>query len=216
MTFASTMKAEEAAKKKAEVVEQRRRLAEAAITRSQRGTSPSRTSASPARPVVKLKRMVKGKGKEQAWAEAIGGDPDDSRDGNDEEQAPCKRCRSKKISCQKQAGKRSSIILSKQRDGPPGEHMAVMESQMAQGLANLRALREAHSRSQQHLLAMASPAALGPSRMVSERLRDLKRRRMVEHSDEEEEEKEEEEEDEASAPKKVKTVASEKGKEQEV
>ncbi|KAJ3804472.1 hypothetical protein F5876DRAFT_70605 [Lentinula aff. lateritia] len=106
-----------------------------------------------------------------------------------------------------------------------------MESQMAQGLADLRALREAHSRSQQYLcqllrrLAMAGPAVPGPSRMVSEKPRDLKRRRIVEESEEEVEEKEEvekegeeaeeEEENEVPVPKKAKTATSEKGKEKE-
>ncbi|KAJ3925487.1 MAG: hypothetical protein NXY57DRAFT_979481 [Lentinula lateritia] len=69
----------------------------------------------------------------------------------------------------------------------------------------------------------AGVVTLGPSRIVSEKPRNLKRRRIVKHSDEEEEEKEgegaeveEEEEDEALALKKVKTATSEKGKEKEV
>ncbi|KAJ3858057.1 hypothetical protein EV359DRAFT_88373 [Lentinula novae-zelandiae] len=125
--------------------------------------------------------------------------------------------------------------------------MAVMESQMAQLLADNRALREATSRSHQYLRqllrcqdedharliaidtrnAMIGPVTPGPSRSVSNRPRNLKRRRVIENSEEEEEgEKEEEkdgegeeeveEEEEAAAPKKAKTAASEKGKEKEV
>ncbi|KAJ3897361.1 hypothetical protein F5879DRAFT_927900 [Lentinula edodes] len=67
------------------VVERRRLLANAATTRSQRGTSPSEISASPRRPVVEIRRMMKGKGK--AKAQPIGGDPNDS---NEEERTPCK------------------------------------------------------------------------------------------------------------------------------
>ncbi|KAJ3846671.1 hypothetical protein EV368DRAFT_88685 [Lentinula lateritia] len=118
-----------------------------------------------------------------------------------------------------------------------------MESQMAQGLANLQALWEAHSQSQQYLhqllrrqdedharliaietrLAMAGPATPGPLRVASERLKNLKQRRIVEESEEEMEEKEEVEvaqeegeaeeegegEEEAPAPKRAR---SEKGK----
>ncbi|KAJ3846110.1 hypothetical protein EV368DRAFT_89548 [Lentinula lateritia] len=120
--------------------------------------------------------------------------------------------------------------------------MAVMESQMAQGLADLRALRETHSRSQQYLrqllrrqdedharliaietrLAMIGPAAPATLRAVSERPRNLKRRRIVEESEEEVQEQEEEEvgkgdeEEEKQegepAPKKARL---EKGKERE-
>ncbi|KAJ3924450.1 MAG: hypothetical protein NXY57DRAFT_969849 [Lentinula lateritia] len=107
------------------------------------------------------------KGKGKAKAQPIGGDPDDGGDrddDNDEEddRAPCERCRSKKISCQMQAGKRSSIICKpchdakvkcsysghlstvKQEGGgnPSGERLAVLESQVAQLLANNRQLRD--------------------------------------------------------------------------
>ncbi|KAJ3858228.1 hypothetical protein EV359DRAFT_88057 [Lentinula novae-zelandiae] len=212
---------------KEEVVERRRLLAEAATTRSQRGTSPSERSASPRRPVVEVRRVMKGKGKGKAKALPVGGDPDDGddRDDNDdndeEDRAPCERCRNKKLPCQMQAGKRSSIICkpchdakvkclysghlttSKQREGRSGERIAVMESQMAQGLADLRALQEANSKSQQYLrqllrrqeddharlisietrmaetrMAMMGmgkePAAAGPSRRTTEQRRPLK------------------------------------------
>ncbi|KAJ3898042.1 hypothetical protein F5879DRAFT_927366 [Lentinula edodes] len=150
-----------------EVVEQRRLFADAVTTRSQRGTSPTEMSASPRRPVMEIRRMVKSKGKGKAWATPVGGDPDDG-DGDDnnndkEDQcAPCKQCRSKKIPCQMQAGKRSSIICKpchntkvqclysgrpstlKQEEGanPTGERLAVLESQVAQLLADNWYLRE--------------------------------------------------------------------------
>ncbi|KAJ3858217.1 hypothetical protein EV359DRAFT_88071 [Lentinula novae-zelandiae] len=125
-----------------------------------------------------------------------------------------------------------------------------MESQMAQILADNRVLREAASRSHQYLrqllrrqdedharlIAIEARSVMpdsvmpGPLRSVSERPRNLKRRRVIENSEEEEEEEKgeekivegekdgegEEEEGEAPAPKKAKTVASEKGKEKEV
>ncbi|KAJ3858584.1 hypothetical protein EV359DRAFT_87508 [Lentinula novae-zelandiae] len=86
---------------------------------------------------------------------------------------------------------------------------------MAQGLANLRALREAHSQSQQYLHQLLrrqeddharliaietrmaimgvgeGPATAGLSRRVAERPRLLKQRRIVEESEEEEEKEEE-------------------------
>ncbi|KAJ3861313.1 hypothetical protein EV359DRAFT_84460 [Lentinula novae-zelandiae] len=146
-----------------EVEERRRLLAEAATARSQWGTLPSEMSVSPRRPVVAIRRE-KGKGREKVQVQPVGGDPDDDNDDKE----PCERCKAKKIPCLQQAGKRSSVICkpchgSKVKclylgrpsmgrwDGGSGERMAVMESQMAQGLANLRALREAQLRSQQYL-----------------------------------------------------------------
>ncbi|KAJ3897729.1 hypothetical protein F5879DRAFT_995617 [Lentinula edodes] len=219
-----------------EVAERRRLLAEAATARSQRGTSPSEMSASPRRPVVEVRRVVKGKGK--AKAQPMGGDPDDGDDGDDddddeEDRAPCERCKTKKLPCQMQAGKRSSIICkpchdakvrcsysgrpttSKQREGGSGERITVLESQMAQSLADSQALREADSKTHQYLrqllrrqeddharlIAMETrmammgmgggPATAGPSRGTTERRRPLKRRRITKESDEEEEEEKE-------------------------
>ncbi|KAJ3897030.1 hypothetical protein F5879DRAFT_996748 [Lentinula edodes] len=231
--------AEESRKKKVaaarELEERRRLMAEAATARSQRGTSPSEMSASPRRPVVELRRAAKSKGKGKAPAQPVGGDPDDGDDGDDDDddeddRAPCERCKSKKLPCQMQAGKRSSIICkpchdakvrcsysgrpttSKQREGGSGERIAVMESQMAQSLADLRALREADSKTHQYLrqllrrqeddharlIAMETRMAMmgmgegtataGPSRRNNTgRRRPLKRRRIVEESEEEEE-----------------------------
>ncbi|KAJ3897834.1 hypothetical protein F5879DRAFT_995491 [Lentinula edodes] len=193
-----------AQQQEAEVTEWHRLLARAATARSQWGTLPSEMSVSPRRPVVEIR---KGKGKARMPAQPVGGDPDD---GNEEDRAPCEQCKNKKLPCQMQAGKRSSIILSKQREGGSGERIAVMESQMAQEPADLRALQEAHSRSQQYLhqllrrqeddharlISMDTRMAMmgmgeGPSRRTTERRRLLKWRRIVEESEEGEEEEEE-------------------------
>ncbi|KAJ3884088.1 hypothetical protein GG344DRAFT_84594 [Lentinula edodes] len=219
-----------------EVAERRRLLADAASARSQRGTSPSEMSASPCRPVVEIRRE-KGKGRAKVPAPSVGGDPDDGDDGDDddddeEEREPCERCKVKKIPCLQQAGKRSSVICKPchdskvrcsfsgrpstvKREGGSGERLAVMESQMAQSLADLRALRETNSESHQYLrqllrrqeddharlIAMETrmammgmgegPATAGPSSRRTERRRPLKRRRIAEESAEEEEEEEE-------------------------
>ncbi|KAJ3870780.1 hypothetical protein F5051DRAFT_447132 [Lentinula edodes] len=202
------------------VVERRRKLAAAATARSQGGTSTGETSVSPRRPVVEIPRM-KSKGK--AKAQPIGEDPDDGDDGdeddNDEEdREPCERCKAKKIPCLKQAGKRSSVICKPchnskvrcsysgrpytiKREGgasPSGERLAVLESQMAQVLADNWALREANSKSHQYLRQLLrrqeddharlisldtrvtmmgmgeGPATAGPSRRTTERRRPLK------------------------------------------
>ncbi|KAJ3858230.1 hypothetical protein EV359DRAFT_88055 [Lentinula novae-zelandiae] len=219
------------------VVERRRKLAGAAAARSQGGTSTGEASVSPRRPIVEIP-TVKGKGKARALP--VGEDPDDGDDGNDddedeEDREPCERCKVKKIPCQKQAGKRSSVICKPCHDSkvrcsysgrpytikkeggasPSGERLAVLESQMAQVLANNRALRESASRSHQYLRQLlrrqdedhsrliaidirlgstgAILAAPGPSRVVIERPRSLKRRGIVENSNEEEEEEKGEE-----------------------
>ncbi|KAJ3870839.1 hypothetical protein F5051DRAFT_447054 [Lentinula edodes] len=138
-----------------EVTERRRLLAAAATARSQRGTSPSEVSDSPRRPVVEISKKSKGKGK--AKAQPVDEDPDDG-----DEKKPCERCRTKKISCQMQAGKRSSIICKPCHDAkvrclysgrpstvkqegssnPTGERLAVLESQVAQLLADNRQLQD--------------------------------------------------------------------------
>ncbi|KAJ3858187.1 hypothetical protein EV359DRAFT_88118 [Lentinula novae-zelandiae] len=103
----------------------------------------------------------------KAKAQPIGGDPDDGGDGDEDDddeddRAPCERCRSKKISCQMQAGKRSSVICKPCHDakvkcsysGRPStvkregggnlssERLAVLKSQVAQLLADNRQLRD--------------------------------------------------------------------------
>ncbi|KAJ3898598.1 hypothetical protein F5879DRAFT_994636 [Lentinula edodes] len=120
---------------------------------------------------------------------------------------------------------------------PSGEQLAMLKSQMVQILADNWALRE-QDKNHSQLIAIetrlasmgARVATPGPLRIVSEKLRNLKRRRIVEHSIKEEEEKEEEEvekegkgaeveekeEGKAPALKKAKMAASEKGKEKEV
>ncbi|KAJ3897232.1 hypothetical protein F5879DRAFT_996354 [Lentinula edodes] len=103
----------------------------------------------------------KDKGKGKAKAQPVDEDPDDG-DDDDDEKEPYERCRTKKISCQMQAGKRSSIICKSchdakvrcsysgrpstvKREGgsnPTGERLAVLESQVAQLLADNRQLRD--------------------------------------------------------------------------
>ncbi|KAJ3885207.1 hypothetical protein GG344DRAFT_82984 [Lentinula edodes] len=153
--------AEEAQRKEAvarELEERHRVMAEAAVARNWRGSSPGGSSVSLRWPVVEIR---KGKGKGKAKAQPVGRDPDDGGEGDDEdEQAPCERCRNKKIPCQMQAGKRSSIICKPchdakvrcsysgqpstvKREGggqPIGERLAILESQMAQLLADNRQL----------------------------------------------------------------------------
>ncbi|GAW08808.1 hypothetical protein LENED_010898 [Lentinula edodes] len=213
-----------------EAAEKRRKIAAAAAARNRRGPSPGEASTSARRVEVEIPRVVK-KGKAPQRNEVSGRDPDDGDDGenddeDDEERAPCERCFTKKIPCLEQVGKRSTVICKachdakvkcsysgrpvqvKREGGPGGERMAVMESQLAQLMADNRALREATSRSHQYLRqllrrqdedharliaidtrdAMRGAAVPGPSRSVSERPRNLKRRRIVENSEEEEEE----------------------------
>ncbi|KAJ3884167.1 hypothetical protein GG344DRAFT_84465 [Lentinula edodes] len=159
-------RARQARQQEEEVAERRRLLAAAATARSQRGTSPSEVSVSSRRPVVEIQRK-KSKGKGKARAEPVGGDPDDGDDGDDDDddddnKEPCERCRVRKISCQMQAGKRSSVICKPCHDAkvrcsysgrpstvkkeggsnPTGERLAVLESQVAQLLADNRQLRD--------------------------------------------------------------------------
>ncbi|KAJ3910878.1 hypothetical protein F5877DRAFT_86839 [Lentinula edodes] len=142
-------------KRKAQEAQERAKWA-----RQQEEEVVDEVSASPRRPVVEVRR-TKSKGKGKARAEPVGGDPDDGDEGDDDDnKEPCKRCRVKKISCQMQAGKRSSIICKpchnakvrcsysgrpstvKQEGGsnPTGERLAVLESQVAQLLADNRQL----------------------------------------------------------------------------
>ncbi|KAJ4495334.1 hypothetical protein C8R41DRAFT_919051 [Lentinula lateritia] len=266
----AAQKAKEAARKKKEseareLEERRRRLAGAATACSRRGSSPGESSVSPRRPVVEI---TKRKGK--AKAQPVDEDPDDGGDGGDddddeEERAPCERCRSKKISCQMQAGKRSSIICKpchdakvkcsysgqpstvKQEGGghPTNERLAVLESQVAQLLADNRQLRDGQVKANTYhrhmnrkldwLVTDASRRRRTPPELPEAGPSGLskKRRRLVDSDEEEEqglveekvggedgegEEEVEEEEKEGEAPalKKAKTAASEKGKEKEV
>ncbi|KAJ3803716.1 hypothetical protein F5876DRAFT_84615 [Lentinula aff. lateritia] len=216
---------------------------------------------------VEIPRLIK-KGSSKQGAEA--GDPDDGDDGSDgedveddeDEKAPCERCQLKKLPCLPQEGKRYTVICKPchdskvrcsysgrpvvtRREGGSGERLAVMESQLAQGLADVRSLREATTRTNQYLwqilrrqdevngrliaietrLSMAGSATPGPSRTVSVKPRVLKRRRVEEETEEEQEEEEEEEkekeveverEEEEEGDEPVpKKARSEKGKERE-
>ncbi|KAJ3803914.1 hypothetical protein F5876DRAFT_84135, partial [Lentinula aff. lateritia] len=250
-----------------EAAEKRRRVAAAAAARGRQGPAPSEATTSQRRMEVEIPRLIK-KGSSKQGAEAR--DPDDGDDGsdggdnedNEDEKAPCERCQIKKIPCLQQEGKRTTVICkpchdskvrcsysgrpvaSKQREGGSGERLAVMESQLAQGLADVRTLREATTRTNQYLwqilrrqdevnsrliaietrLSMAGLATPGPSRTVSVKPRVLKRRRVEEETEEEQEEEEEEKEEkekeggedkeEGDEPA-PKKARSEKGKERE-
>ncbi|KAJ3860680.1 hypothetical protein EV359DRAFT_85082 [Lentinula novae-zelandiae] len=175
-------RAKEEAKRKAEEVAARRAAEEekarqeaaawAALARKIEEEAAEKrrltAAAEAAQNQVEIPRMVR-KGKGQWRTEASGGEPDDGNNGNDDdddddedEWAPCQRCRSTKISCQMQAGKRSSIIckpchdakvrcsysnrpFTVKREGgahPTGKHLAVLESQIAQLLADNWHLQE--------------------------------------------------------------------------
>ncbi|KAJ3911495.1 hypothetical protein F5877DRAFT_85893 [Lentinula edodes] len=230
------------------------------MARSRGGTSPEETSGSPRRPVVEIQRE-KGKGKGKAKIQPVNEDPDDGGDGGDvnndeEERAPCEPCRNKKISCQMQAGKRSSIICKPchdakvkcsysgrpstvKREGgghPTGERLAVLESQVAQLLADNRQLRDGQVKANTYhrhfnrkldwLITDAARRRRTPPEIPEAGPLGLSRkRRRVMDSDEEEEqdrgegeageeeedgEGEEEEEEDGSA---LKVARSEKGKE---
>ncbi|KAJ3859496.1 hypothetical protein EV359DRAFT_68103, partial [Lentinula novae-zelandiae] len=137
-----------------------------------------------------IPHLVK-KGKAPQRAEVSGGDLDDS-DEEDNEKEPCKQCKAKKIPCLQQAGKRSSIIL--------------LESQMAQLLANNWQLREGQVRANtynRHIikkldwlmrdavrrreLSPEAPTA-GPSELPK------KRRRVIDSGEEQEKERDQDEE----------------------
>ncbi|KAJ3924771.1 MAG: hypothetical protein NXY57DRAFT_969088 [Lentinula lateritia] len=225
---AAKQKAEEEAARKAKEEERRKRMAEAATARSRRGASPGEVLLSPRRPIVEI-RKNRGKGKERVQAEAAGGDPDDSGDeeeDDEDDRAPCKWCRTKKISCQMQAGKRSSIICKPCHDAkvkcsysgrpsivkkevganPTGEHLAVLESQVAQLLADNRQLRDGQVKANTYhrhfnrkldwLITDAARRRRSPPEMPEAGPSGLsrKRRRVVDSDEEEEKEMEKERE----------------------
>ncbi|KAJ3815674.1 hypothetical protein F5876DRAFT_71687 [Lentinula aff. lateritia] len=231
-----------------EVEERRRLLAAAATARSQRGTSPSEVSVSPRRPVVEISKF-KGKGKGKAKAQPVDEDPDDG----DDEREPCERCRTKKLSCQMQAGKRSSIICKPchdakvrcsysgrpstvKREGgsnPTGERLAVLESQVAQLLADNRQLHDGqvkantyHHHFNRKLDWLITDAArrrrtppelpeAGPSGLSRKRRRVMDSDKEEEHQREQELEEDGEGEEEEMVEKETAPTAaqSEKGKE---
>ncbi|KAJ3804558.1 hypothetical protein F5876DRAFT_82965 [Lentinula aff. lateritia] len=197
--------AEEARRKKAaaaqELEERRRLMAEAVTARSQRGTSPSEMS------VTKTRGGTSAGGKERSVEIRMMATMTRRRT---ERLANGAKARSSLAKCRQARGVQSSW------EGGSGERIAVMDSQMAQSLANLRALREADSKTHQYLrqllrrqeddharlIAMETRMAMmgmgeglataGPSRRNTGRRRPLKRTRIVEESEEEEEEEEEE------------------------
>ncbi|KAJ3884777.1 hypothetical protein GG344DRAFT_83518 [Lentinula edodes] len=223
-----------AQQQEAEVMERRRLLSRAATARSQWGASPSEMLVSPQRLVVEI-RKEKGKGRAKVQAQPVGGDPDDGDDGNDdndneEDRAPCEWCKNKKLPCQMQAGKRSSVIckpchdakvrcsysgrptVSKQREGGSSECIAVMESQMVQGLADLWALREAHSKSQQYLRQLLRRQEDDHARLIA---MDTRMATMGMEESEEEEQKEDEGEKKATEVEKDGEEEEEEGVDEE-
>ncbi|KAJ3871427.1 hypothetical protein F5051DRAFT_446208 [Lentinula edodes] len=200
--------------------------------------------------------IQKEKGKGKAKAQPVIGDPDDGGDGGDDDnnkddRATCDRCRNKKISCQMQAGKRSSIICKPchdakvrcsysgrpstvKREGggnPLGERMAVLESQMAQLLADNCQLQDGQikvntyhrhmTRKLEWLIMDANRRRNSPPELpeAGPSVPSKKRRRVVDSDEDEEKEiegemekegEEGEEENDGPAPKKAR---SDKGKE---
>ncbi|KAJ3858829.1 hypothetical protein EV359DRAFT_87146 [Lentinula novae-zelandiae] len=168
-------RAEEEARRKAEEEKQKKEAAiwatNARKLEEEEEDSSSSSSAEPSGALteveVEIPHVVKKK-KAPQRNKASGGDPDDGNE-DDKERAPCERCFNKKIPCLEQVGKRSTVICKpchdakvkcsylgrpvqvKRKGGPSSEQMAVMESQMAQLLADNRALREAALRSHQYL-----------------------------------------------------------------
>ncbi|KAJ3897518.1 hypothetical protein F5879DRAFT_995912 [Lentinula edodes] len=228
-------RAANARKLEEEAAEKRRRMAAAAAARNHWGPSPGAASTSARRVEVEVPRVVKkGKGKQRM--EVSSGDPDDGGDGeddddeDDEERTPCERCQQKKIPCLEQP-----VQMKREGGGQLiGERLAVLESQMAQLLADNRQLREAQLKDNNYnrhinrkldwLMMDAarrrnSPPEMpepGPSRLPT------KRRRVVDSEEEEEdrrvgedEEGEEEVEEEEGGEPAPKRARSEKGKERE-
>ncbi|KAJ3924454.1 MAG: hypothetical protein NXY57DRAFT_969845 [Lentinula lateritia] len=200
-----------AQEQESEVAERRKRLVEAATSRSRRDTSTGGTSASLRRPIVEVTRM-KNKGKGKASAQA-----------GKRSSVICKPCHDSKVKCSYSG--RPYVVKKEGGANPSGERIAVLESQMAQVLADNRALREANSKSHQYLrqllrrqeddharlismdtrmalLGMGEgPATAGPSRRTTERRQPLKQRRIIEESEEEEEEEREVGEEEKEVDK---------------
>ncbi|KAJ3803805.1 hypothetical protein F5876DRAFT_84389 [Lentinula aff. lateritia] len=163
-----------ARRREEEAAEERRRIAaSAAAARGRQGPALGEASTSRRQVEVEIPRVVrKGSGKQSVEA----GDPDDGNDGSDDgddeddedEKAPCERWHLKKIPCLQQEGKRQMVICKPchdskvqcsysgqpvltRREGGFGERLAVMESQLAQGLADVWSLWEATTRTNQYL-----------------------------------------------------------------
>ncbi|KAJ3870752.1 hypothetical protein F5051DRAFT_447187 [Lentinula edodes] len=200
------------------------------------------------KPVVEIRR-TKSKGKGKARAMPVGGDPDNGDDSDDDKE-PCEQCRVKKISCQMQAGKRSSVICKPchdakvrclysgrpstvKREGgsnPTGERLVVLESQVAQLLADNRQLRDGQVKANtyhQHfnrkldwLITDAARRRRSPPEMPEAGPSGLsrKRRRVVDSNEEEAREIEaraEKEVEKDGEGEEEETAPTEKGKERE-
>ncbi|KAJ3812270.1 hypothetical protein F5876DRAFT_74984 [Lentinula aff. lateritia] len=182
--------------------------------------------------VLKEKRKAEEEAKRKAEEEAamscrggeaatLAGDPNDSNNGSDggddeddrDEKAPCERCRIKKIPCLQQEGKQNTVICkschdSKQREGGSGERLAIMESQLAQGLTDVRSLWEAKTRTNQYLRQILRRQDEAVPRV-------LKRRRVEEETEDDEEEEEKNREGEEEEQEKKKDQGGEEGEEEE-
>ncbi|KAJ3858224.1 hypothetical protein EV359DRAFT_88063 [Lentinula novae-zelandiae] len=228
-----TARATNARQVEEEAAEKRRRIAAAAVAQSRRGPSPGEATTSARRVEVEIPRVVKGKASQRK--ETSGGDLDDGDDSKnddeeDKERAPCERCYNKKITCLEQVKCSYSgrPVQARREGGPSGERMAVMESQMAQLLANNWALREATSSSHQYLRQLLRQQDEDHARLIA-----IETRNAIEEEEDEEKEAEKivegekdgegemeevemggegEEEGNKPAPKKAR---SEKGKERE-
>ncbi|KAJ3924749.1 MAG: hypothetical protein NXY57DRAFT_1033561 [Lentinula lateritia] len=205
---AAKQKAEEEAREQAAAREERRRRMAAAATARNFGV-PSEARCGDSEGEEQRKRKIQG---------PDGGDNDDKED----ERTPCERCRNKKIPCQMQAGKRSSIIckpchdakvrclysnrpFTVKREGgsnPTGERLAVLESQVAQLLADNRQLRDGQVKANTYhrhfnrkldwLITDAARRRRTPPELPEASLSGLsrKRRRVMDSDEEEEQERE--------------------------
>ncbi|KAJ3900562.1 hypothetical protein F5879DRAFT_992755 [Lentinula edodes] len=198
--------------------------------------------------ISKGKSKGKGKAKAQAMGENANDGSDSDNDNYDEEEwAHCEQCKSKKIPCQMHTGKRSSVIckpchnakvrcsysgrpLMVKKEGsshPIGEHLAVLESQMAQllALADNWQLQEGQVKANTYychfnrkldwLMTDAARQRRSPPEMPATGLSELprKRRRVVDSKEEEEEERDKEREEEEEVDEEKEGEEEEEGDE---
>ncbi|KAJ3898847.1 hypothetical protein F5879DRAFT_994356 [Lentinula edodes] len=179
-------KAREAAKKKATEEAAARKAAEEEERRNRGCNGQEPTGHFTQRNVsISSKAGRKGKGKAKMPAQPVGGNPDD---GDKEDRAPCERCKNKKLPCQMQAGKRSSIICKSCHDAK--QYLRQLLTRQEDDHAWLISME-----TRMAMMGMGEGLAMaGPSRRTTKQRRPLKRRRIMEESEEGEEEEEEEKE----------------------
>ncbi|KAJ3854247.1 hypothetical protein EV368DRAFT_80764 [Lentinula lateritia] len=173
--------AADARKKEEEAAERRKVAMAAAASHNCMGPSPSEVSTSTRRVEVEIPRVInKGRGKQRA--EVTGRDPDDSNDGRDGDDNNDKEDEEK------------APFMVKREGGLSGELLAVLESQMAQLLANNWSLRESASRTQQYLRQLLRQQDEDHARLVAIETRlAMADPATLAFSDEDEEDEEEEE-----------------------